>query len=219
MGESVSLTRRAMLCTSIAGGAALALGAVSSGEASAHEPSDTVSEGACTQYGFLVAVSRCSGCGRCVEACRKENGLSDDTPDRRVVSAFQRERGRTFFASTSCMHCAEPSCMDVCPAGAILKDGNGVVRVDSDRCIGCKYCYQACPYGVPHYNSVAMDKCDCCQASGVVLGEEDPYCVRACKFGALKFGPIDELASAMGDAVVPIAEANNPSCLVLGVGR
>lgn len=219
MGESVSLTRRAMLCASIASGAALALGAASSEEAIAREAPGTASADTCTQYGFLVAVSRCSGCGRCIEACRKENGLSDDTPDRRTVSTFQRDRGRTFFASTSCMHCAEPSCMGVCPAGAISKDGNGVVRVDSERCIGCKYCYQACPYGVPRYNSVAMDKCDCCQASGVVLGEEDPHCVRACKFGALKFGPIDELADAMGDAAVPIAEANSPSCLVLGVGR
>ena len=61
-----------------------------------------------------------------------------------------------------------------------------------------------------------MDKCDCCQKAGVELGEEDPYCVRACKFGALKFGPLDELLEATNGSAVPIAELNDPSCLVLG---
>lgn len=217
MGESVNMTRRTMLAASAAGACALALGAVavSSDEAAASEGSSG-SDAQGMRYGFLTALSRCAGCGRCVEACRKENGLSDDTPDRRHVSAFKRSRGRTFFISTSCMHCADPSCMKVCPAGAISKDGNGVVKVDSDLCIGCKYCYQACPYGVPQYNSVSMDKCDCCQKSGVAIGEEDPYCVRACKFGALKFGPLDELLEATNGAAVPIAEPNDPSCLVLG---
>ena len=106
--------------------------------------------------------------------------------------------------------------MKVCPAGAISKDEHGVVKVDPDLCIGCKYCYQACPYEVPQYNSVSMDKCDCCQKAGVALGEEDPYCVRACKFGALKFGPLDELLEATNGSAVPIAELNDPSCLVLG---
>ena len=106
--------------------------------------------------------------------------------------------------------------MKVCPAGAISKDEHGVVKVDSGLCIGCKYCFQACPYEVPQYNSVSMDKCDCCQKAGVKIGEEDPYCVRACKFGALKFGPLDELLEATNGSAVPIADANDPSCLVLG---
>lgn len=217
MGESVNMTRRAMLTASAAGACALALGAaaVSTGEAAASEASSgSNAEG--VRYGFLTALSRCSGCGRCVEACRKENGLSDDTPDRRRVSSFKRSRGRTFFISTSCMHCADPSCMRVCPAGAISKGANGVVEVNPDLCIGCKYCFQACPYEVPQYNSVSMDKCDCCRKAGVKTGEEDPYCVRACKFGALKFGPLDELLEATNGSAVPIAELNDPSCLVLG---
>ncbi|MDO4590599.1 MAG: 4Fe-4S dicluster domain-containing protein [Slackia sp.] len=217
MGESVNMTRRAMLAASAAGACALALGAAaaSGNEAAASEAgSDSGAEG--VRYGFLTALSRCSGCGRCVEACRENNGLADDAPDRRRVSSFKRSRGRTFFISTSCMHCADPSCMRVCPAGAISKDENGVVKVDSNRCIGCKYCYQACPYGVPRYDAVSMDKCDCCQAAGVATGETDPYCVRACKFGALKFGPLDELLEATNGSAVPIAEPNDPSCLVLG---
>lgn len=218
MGESVNVTRRTMLKASAVGACALALGGatVSRKEAVANEAASSDYDASHVQYGFLTALSRCSGCGRCVEACRKENHLSDATPDRRHVSSFQRNRGRTFFISTSCMHCADPSCMRVCPAGAIYKDSNGLVRVDSDRCIGCKYCFQACPYEVPRYSSASMDKCDACQRAGVKVGEEDPYCVRACKFGALKFGPLDELLEATNGSAVPIAAENGPSCLVLG---
>ena len=220
MGESVNVTRRTVLKASAMGACALVLGgaAVSVKEAAASEasPGPSPDGAAAVQYGFLTALSRCSGCGRCVEACRKENDLSDDTPDRRRVLPFQRERGRTFFVSISCMHCANPSCMEVCPAGAISKDKNGIVTVDSKRCIGCKYCFQACPYGVPQYNSVSMDKCDACQKAGAKIGEEDPYCVRACKFGALNFGPIEELLEATNGSAIPIAETNDPSCLVLG---
>lgn len=218
MGESVNMTRRAMLAASAAGACALALGtaAVSTKEAAAADEASPGSDATEARYGFLTALSRCSGCGRCVEACREGNNLSEDTPDRRRVSSFKRSRGRTFFISTSCMHCADPSCMRVCPAGAISKDAHGIVQVDPNRCIGCKYCFQACPYGVPQYDSVSMDKCDCCQKAGIAAGEEDPYCVRACKFGALKFGPLDELLAATNGAAVPIAEPNDPSCLVLG---
>ena len=222
--EEKSLTRRTLIQASAAGACAAALGgawALMTDEAHANAAEGASPTGVSApkgQYGFLVAVSRCSGCGRCVEACRRENKLSEGTQDRRRVQSFTRTRGRTFFVSTSCMHCAEPSCMAVCPAGAIWKDDQGIVRVKAERCMGCKYCYQACPYGVPTYNEVSMDKCDACRSAGL-REDEDPYCVQACKFGALEFGPLDELQAKIGGAAIPIAEANNPSCLVLGPGR
>lgn len=221
MDENANVTRRALLQTSAVGACALVLGGVVASGAEAHaQGTNSKAEGGDgdVQYGFLVGLARCSGCERCVEACRKHNKLSDDTPDRRKVSSFKREHDRTYFVSTSCMHCAEPSCMKVCPAGAISKDAGGVVRVDSNVCIGCKYCFQACPYEVPKYNSVSMDKCDCCLGAGVSLGD-DPYCVRACKFGALKFGPLDELMESTNGSAVSIAQANSPSCLLLGTEK
>ncbi|RNL38520.1 4Fe-4S dicluster domain-containing protein [Paraeggerthella hongkongensis] len=219
MSENMNVTRRTLLQASAAGACTLALGGIAASGAQAHaQETAQVPDGAGVQYGFLVGLSRCSGCGRCVEACRKHNKLSEDTPDRRSVSSYRRSRGREFFVSTSCMHCAEPSCMSVCPAGAISKDSSGVVRVDAGLCIGCKYCYQACPYEVPRYNSVSMDKCDCCLGSGVPL-DEDPYCVRACKFGALRFGPLQELMDSTNGSAVPIAQANDPSCLLLGTEK
>lgn len=165
------------------------------------------------QYGFLVDLSKCVNCKKCVAACRAANELSDDTPDRRVVRAYYDERGYKTTVSTSCMHCAEPSCQTVCPAGAITKGEGGIVDVNKERCIGCKYCYQACPYEVPHYNAAGMDKCDCCIHAGVEVGDT-PHCVQACLFDALHYGTLDDLKAAAPDARV-IAEANNPSCLVV----
>ena len=72
-----------------------------------------------------------------------------------------------------------------------------------------------CPYEVPRYNSVAMDKCDCCLGAGVPAGGT-PHCVRACKFDALRYGPLDDLLASAGGKAVPIAEPNDPSCLVIG---
>lgn len=170
------------------------------------------------QYGFLIDLNKCMGCENCVAACRHFNNLSADTPNRRIVHSFVNSRGENVYSSTSCMHCADPSCLRACPAGAITKGDAGIVSVDKDRCIGCKYCYQACPYEVPHYNSVAMDKCDCCLGAGIAPGET-PYCVQNCKFGALRYGSMESLKEYAKGTAVPIGEPNGPSCLVVGEGR
>ena len=115
------------------------------------------------------------------------------------------------------MHCADPNCLRVCPAGAISKGEAGIVSVDPDRCIGCKYCFQACPYGVPKYNGVSMDKCDCCLGSGVAPGDT-PHCVSACGFGALTYGAMEELqaeATRRHAEAAPVGEECGPSCLLV----
>ena len=214
----MQLTRRSLLQgASVLGGAVVAAGAISAFGSTAHADDGDASASAPdgVQYGFLMDISKCVDCRRCVDACRTMNQLSDDTPDRRVITHFVNSKKEEVTLSTSCMHCAKPSCLQVCPAGAITKGAGGIVSVDKDRCIGCKYCYQACPYEVPHYNAVAMDKCDCCLGAGVAAGDT-PHCVKACIFDALRYGPLDELLASTDGAAVPIAEPNNPSCLVLG---
>lgn len=152
------------------------------------------------QYGFMVRVRNCVNCGKCVETCREHNGTPNGVEARRSISTYVNARGKDVHVSTSCMQCEDPACLKVCPAGAISKGEGGVVVVDHARCIGCKYCYQACPYGVPHYTSEGMDKCDCCLGNDIELGQE-PWCVQKCRFGALEFGPLDELeAKANGKA-------------------
>ena len=88
------------------------------------------------------------------------------------------------------------------------------MTVDHDRCIGCKYCYQACPFGVPHYTSAGMDKCDLCLEAGVALGEA-PNCVQACKFRALHFGTIDDLVAGSGGRAKKIEASTGPSYVLL----
>lgn len=160
------------------------------------------------RVGFLVKPENCLNCQACVEACRKFNKTSKDRPARRKIAKYEKD-GEALYVSTSCMHCEEPSCMAVCPAGAISKAEDGVVIVDKDRCIGCKYCYQACPFGVPQYNSVAMDKCDCCTLGGTRPGNM-PRCAEACKFGALHFGTVEELLAQCPEAKV-IEASTKPS--------
>ena len=104
--------------------------------------------------------------------------------------------------------------MKVCPAGAISKDAHGIVKVNPDVCIGCKYCFQACPYEVPKYNSVSMDKCDCCLGAGVPLGEK-PHCVSACKLGALSYGKIDDLMAQTNGKARRIDGPTGPSYLLV----
>ena len=160
------------------------------------------------RVGFLVKPHNCLNCHACVEACRKFNKTPESRPARRHITKYEKD-GEALFVSTSCMHCEEPACASVCPAGAIKKAEDGVVYVDKDRCIGCKYCYQACPFGVPTYSSAAMDKCDCCTLGGTRPGNA-PRCAEACKFGALHFGTVDELLAQCPDAKV-VEASTKPS--------
>lgn len=160
------------------------------------------------RVGFLVKPHNCLNCQACVEACRKFNKTPESRPARRHITKYEKD-GEALFVSTSCMHCEEPACASVCPAGAIKKAEDGVVYVDKDRCIGCKYCYQACLFGVPTYSSAAMDKCDCCTLGGTRPGNA-PRCAEACKFGALHFGTVDELLAQCPDAKV-VEASTKPS--------
>lgn len=163
------------------------------------------------QFGFLMNTSNCVQCGNCALACRNYNNIPDEDPGRRKVTKYETESGSRVFVSTSCMHCENPSCMTVCPAGAISKGPGGIVVVDQKVCIGCKYCSQACPFDVPQYNAKGMDKCDCCLGADVPLGET-PHCVDACRFDALHYGTAEELLEISNGKAQRIPGPTEPSC-------
>ncbi len=107
------------------------------------------------------------------------------------------------FLSLSCLHCAEPSCMSICPANAISKQQkDGIVVVNQEACLGkeaCGLCKEACPYNVPQFSAeegAKMQMCDLCMDRW----EEDkkPVCVEACPMRALDAGPLDELEAKYG---------------------
>ena len=157
------------------------------------------------QYGFYTDTSRCITCMACAIACKQWNGIQAGTVARRKVHTIDTgtfpDVTRTFI-SMNCMHCSQPACAHVCPAGAISKrEEDGIVVVDKDRCIGCKYCFFACPFGIPQYNEDGMDKCDCCLGNGVPSGGT-PHCITACPTGALKYGTTNELSELVAEKTV-----------------
>ncbi|WP_139651986.1 4Fe-4S dicluster domain-containing protein [Raoultibacter phocaeensis] len=216
MQDDTSIPRRTLLQgAAVLGVSALAGGALAlpHDQALAQDGKGSAAVQSGDQYGFLVRTSNCVDCQECVQACRRANNTPENVPARRTVTQYTTASSQTVYVSTGCMHCAEPACATVCPARAITKGDGGVVSVDPDRCIGCKYCYQACPFSVPHYTSVGMDKCDCCLSAGVALGEK-PYCVRACKFRALHYGTLEELMAGSGGRAKQIDSPTGPSYLL-----
>ncbi len=103
---------------------------------------------------MVVDLDRCFGCMACMEACKVEN----NTPRGSFfMYVFRLEEGtypetRSTFLPRPCMHCDDAPCVKVCPVGARYKRDDGIVATDFDRCIGCRYCEVACPYGVNNFN-------------------------------------------------------------------
>jgi anaerobic dimethyl sulfoxide reductase subunit B (iron-sulfur subunit) len=141
--------------------------------------------------GFELDLARCVGCGACVLACRMENQLPMGVSWRRVLQVNQPRigGGPTYHLSVACHHCENPPCVGACPSGALKKGSDGLVLLDSDRCIGCRYCEMACPFGAPSFDVDArvMTKCHLCHHR---LAEgSSPACVVACPTEALGYIP------------------------------
>ncbi|MDR1422970.1 MAG: 4Fe-4S binding protein [Coriobacteriales bacterium] len=164
------------------------------------------------QVVFTFKSELCTSCGACVDACRKYNNTPAEMPARRKLYAYTLENGQELPITTSCMHCKNPSCVAVCPAKAIEKRSDGIVALHTERCIGCKYCYSACPFGVPHYTDEAMDKCDFCLGNGVEPGTR-PRCATSCPTGALDAGRLrDVMARIEGsEGYVRLSASTDPS--------
>ncbi len=187
-----------------------------------------------TQYGFYVDTSKCTGCKTCQLSCKDDNQLPVGVNWRRVYEYgggnwMENEDGTfaqdvfTYYMSMSCNHCAQPACTKACPTGAMHKrEKDGLVLVDENICVGCRYCEMACPYGAPQYDEEKkhMTKCDgCYDRLEQGLG---PVCVESCPLRALEFGPVGELRAKYGTradiAPLPAPSLTNPS-LIIGTCR
>jgi len=107
------------------------------------------------RYGMYIDMNRCIGCFGCALACKQENFTPPGMWWSRVHVTETGEFPNTTIVNTplQCNHCDNPPCVTVCPTGASYKRADGIVVLDQDKCIGCKYCIQACPYGVRSYLS------------------------------------------------------------------
>jgi Fe-S-cluster-containing dehydrogenase component len=150
---------------------------------------------------FLFDATRCIDCRACMVACSVENKIPMNKTRIWVAGVGLKgeypalERASMVY---HCMHCNEPDCLSACPVGAYSKRSDGPVIYDPKKCIGCRYCMNACPFGVPHFDydkglidGAFIDKCSMC-TQRIDVGLE-PACVATCPTGALMFGERDEL--------------------------
>jgi molybdopterin-containing oxidoreductase family iron-sulfur binding subunit len=179
------------------------------------------------EFAYALNLSACTGCRQCEHACAVENNTSRD-PQIHYIHVLELDAG-TFdpddarqgyegtvprpgkvYMPVSCQHCANPPCVRACPVNATWREPDGIVVVDYDWCIGCRYCEAACPYGARHFNfaepSIApseinpdqgylsnrarpqgvMEKCHFCLHR--VRRGQLPACQEACPVGARHFG-------------------------------
>ncbi|TAL69292.1 MAG: 4Fe-4S dicluster domain-containing protein [Bacteroidetes bacterium] len=153
---------------------------------------------------ILTDITKCIGCNECVKACKVTNNLPPDKPRE-----WQKTDGLSASNWTSvlhngkynlrkqCRHCVEPACVSVCPVGALHKTETGAVVYDSDKCLGCRYCMMACPYGIPRYDwdepVPYIKKCILCYHKIKDGTISQPACTSACPTGATIYGERDEL--------------------------
>lgn len=195
----MNLDRRRFFKTCAAIGAgAVAAKATDAGARTGHLRPDTLA--------VLVDTTQCIGCGACESACAKQNGnpeppaMPDDARPRDTTPAqftvVQKAPGEgSDFAKKSCLHCLVPACASACPVKALDKTEAGPVVYHADRCIGCRYCMVACPFGMPKYEYDKavpfVRKCTMCPDR--LADGKPPACVEACESGALTFGKRSEL--------------------------
>ncbi len=205
-----NISRRTFCRQSVAGLALLVAG----GAAAVGEEKAGNSE----QYGaVLVDLTRCVGCRSCENSCLIRQGYSAlpatsfgfGTGDGQLTFKTRTfvdfrpmpgTSGQRIPVKRQCQHCLDPACVSVCPVAALEKSPRGSVLWRNDRCIGCRYCLLACPFGVPKYewdNALMprVNKCDFCddrQAANLL-----PACVAACPTGALKFGKRSDMLREM----------------------
>jgi molybdopterin-containing oxidoreductase family iron-sulfur binding subunit len=185
-------------------------------------------------FAYGLDISRCIGCRRCVYACVDENNQSRDPQihwirvlefeREAVLRGFDLEEGHPYYdhekvpaddkvyMPIACQHCEDSPCTNVCPTGATWQEPDGIVVIDYDWCIGCRYCMASCPYGARHFNwgepnlpadqvnpdmhllgnrprpKGVVEKCSFCIQR--VRKGRYPACLEACPVGARKFGNI-----------------------------
>ena len=170
---------------------------------------------------IVVDLDRCSGCFSCEVSCKNENNIALGSYYNKVMTVGpfgEFPHLQQYFLPVHCQQCEDAPCVHVCPTGASYRDlDTNVVLVDKSKCIGCKYCMMACPYGVRSWNTDerVVEKCTLC--GQLTAKGELPACVHNCPGGARFYGDLDDpdsdaskaLAAADKSAVHSLTDVGN----------
>ncbi len=177
---------------------------------------------------MVIDLSRCKNLKKCQEACNHCHHVQDGQNWIKIHSMKDAEHTAPYWQPTTCMHCDEPPCVKVCPVDATFKRQDGIVLIDSDRCIGCRFCMASCPYSTRVFNwdkpvlpehiahmeynaetslpqkKGTVGKCDFCpdmSRKGLL-----PHCVTACPNGVFMFGDMNEDSVSNGSETFRFSE-------------
>jgi Fe-S-cluster-containing dehydrogenase component len=165
------------------------------------------------KFVMVIDLAKCKNARRCVEACQKGHHLPKSQEFMKVYLLQDSDKSAPYWFPKPCFHCDNPLCVSVCPVGATFKRSDGIVLIDTERCIGCKFCMTGCPYSTrvfawKHYPEFDEDKepyspeasspgkegtvakCDFCP--DLIRVGKLPYCAQSCPMGVIYFGDIDE---------------------------
>jgi len=170
------------------------------------------------KFAMVIDLGKCANARKCIEACQKGHDLTASQDWIEVPLMKENPDSEPYWFPKPCYHCDNPPCVKVCPVGATYKRSDGIVLVNTDRCIGCKFCISACPYSARIFNWGHRDvykkdesyspetsvpgqvgtvgKCDFCP--DLSRKGKLPHCVDSCPMGALYFGDVNEDAITNG---------------------
>ncbi len=174
---------------------------------------------------MVIDLAACDGCGKCTDACSKSHFVPSDREFIRVFKMRDSPTAAPYWFPRPCFHCDDPPCTRVCPVGATFKRQDGIVLIDAERCIGCRFCMAACPFSARVFNwsrpenSPAAkargyspewgyprrvgtaEKCDFC--ADMAREGKLPHCVSRCSMDAMWFGDENEdaVTNASGQTV------------------
>ena len=180
------------------------------------------------KFVMVIDLSRCRNARKCQKACQKHHHLPEEDKWLKVFKMQDAPSTSPYWMPKPCLHCDKPPCVKVCPVDATFKRSDGIVLIDNERCIGCRFCMAACPYSSRAFNwhkpdqpgvdeagayspvtSVprkigTVEKCDFCP--DMLRQGKLPHCVSACPNGVFYFGDMNEDIITNGDETVKFSQ-------------
>jgi len=181
------------------------------------------------KFVMVIDLARCRNAKQCQSACNKGHFITGDNAWLKIYKMQDNEESSPYWMPSLCQHCDRPACVKVCPVDATFKRRDGIVLIDNERCIGCRFCMAACPYSVrvfnwsepeqgavvasmeytPDYTGApsirgTVDKCDFCPH--MIAKNKLPHCVSACPNGVYFFGDMYEDTVTNGDETFQLSK-------------